>query len=89
LIGFECVLFAYVCYLRCGSGANEKDTADDRVGGGRLWCGLSNGKLIVYDVDTWTQESCIDLADDSIVSSAANTNTLHKCRDRMSQILLK
>jgi len=33
----------------------------------RLWCGLTNGKLLVYDVDTWAQETCSFCAGDSVV----------------------
>jgi len=34
----------------------------------RLWCGLTSGKLLVYDVLTWVQEECHVCAADCIVS---------------------
>ena len=33
----------------------------------RLWCGLTSGKLLVYDADSWTPEQCHVCAADSIV----------------------
>jgi len=33
----------------------------------RLWCGLTSGRLVVYNAETWTQEDCHICAADSIV----------------------